>query len=64
MLMTHLNDTISACRTIDTDNLGIKVGEIKFPLEHGTEISYSCNTRKHLKKVITDKVVCRDGVIR
>ena len=37
--------------------------EIKFPVEHGTEISYSCNTRNHIKKVKTDKAVCRDGMI-
>ena len=61
--MTHKNENISACSTIDTANLGIKVEEIKFPVKHGTEISYSCNTRNHLKKVQKNKAVCRDGII-
>ena len=61
--MTHKNENIAACSTIDTANLGMKVEEIEFPVEHGTEISYSCNTWDLVKKVKTDKAVCRDGII-
>ena len=41
------DETISACSTIDTANLGIKVEEIEFPVEHGTEISYSLIVATH-----------------
>ena len=61
--MRYINETISVCYTTDTTNLGIKVEDIKFPVEHGTEISYNCNTWDLVKRVKTDKAVCRDGII-